>query len=100
MSELSVSDFRKYLDVIVGKHRVSFDEINACIVDFSLEAGTYHNAMILVEIIDDVRIRDSRELEKYGCDGVKFESYSPSTDELYLTVDSNEGKLGFQFVFV
>lgn len=92
---MSVSELRKYLDVIVGHHSDDFSDIDGEIIDFSINTQTYHDAVVEVELFEDVSVSDSRELEKYGCDGMKFESCSGS--ELYVTIDSNEGKFGFRF---
>jgi len=99
MPEVSVSELRKYLDVIVGHHSDSFADVDAEIVNFSINTQTYHDAVVEVEASESVSVRDSRELEKYGCDGIKFESLGADASELYLTIDSDEGKFGFRFYF-
>lgn len=99
MPEVSVSELRKYLDVIVGHHSDEFSDIAGEITDFTINAQTYHDAIVEVELPANVSVRDSRELEKYGCDGMKFESFSGDSSELYVTIDADDGKFGFRFYF-
>lgn len=100
MSEVSVSELRKYLDGIVGRHSDEFADVHGEIVDFRIDTQTYHDAIVEVELSENVSVRDSRELEQYGCDGMKFESFGDGASDLYVTIDADDGKFGFRFNFV